>query len=262
MEYEINLSDYAEDAKGLQPGMSIKVPHLGCSCSNAMKITEEVEGTQYKCFKCGAYLFHSSYNSPRERLARQATYEATMRIRADVSYELPVDFSRTIPPIGLAWLGLGGWTLNMIDKYNVGWSEELRRVILPCHAGYTARSVHSWNQPKYLEKVPNGVMWESQNESFNKWCVICEDILSAGRCGNFLKAYAILGTSLSTKQLTRFIDKDVMLWLDPDKGGLSGVRNIAPRLGMVTNSVHIIHSDADPKSLTDNKIKEFICTTN
>lgn len=234
-----------------------------------MKVTVKVEGTTYYCFKCNAYHFESSFNSPRERLRRQKTFDALQRLQADKDYSLPADFSHSIPHQGLTWLGVAGWTLDMIARYNIGWSQELNRVILPVvdnctHIGYTARAVESWQQPKYLEMCPSGVMWKSSNitsgeKLSNKHAVICEDILSAGRCGEFMLAYSILGTSLDTSQLLTFKEyKKVYLWLDPDKGGIKGVQGIIHRLSMVTD-VKVIRSQKDPKLLTDNEIRRYLC---
>jgi len=260
----INPEDYPNTLR-MNPGESIKVPHLGCSESKAMKVTEQTEGTMYKCFKCGAFTFNNAFNSPRERLRRQVIYEATMRIKADVSYELPVDFSQTLPPEGLAWVGQGGWTIEMMAKYRIGWSQELNRVILPVGVqGYTARSVHAWLKPKYLEMVPRGTMWESLHLSKGvnlSRCVIVEDILSAGRCGEFMKSYALLGTSLDTKLLMQFnVYSIVYIWLDNDKGGTSGLKGMINRLKLVTK-VKVIRSDSDPKSYTDKDIRRYLCVT-
>jgi len=256
---EIDPTDYPE-VKNLPLGATIKVPHKGCSESNAMKVHCVVEGLRFYCHKCGEYHFESSFNSPRERLRRQAAYKAVMEMQADASYDLPADLSHTIPAIGLAWLGRGGWTLEMISKYKIGWSPKLNRVIIPvCPIGYTARAVESWQVPKYLEKVPNSSIWESLGDPGTDICVICEDALSAGRCGEFLKSFALFGTSISSSMLntcTKY--RKVILWLDPDRGGLQGLKKISNRIRMVCDEVQIIHSDKDPKCLTDDEIKRLL----
>lgn len=255
---DINPEDYPE-ARKLQPGDSIKVPHLNCSGSAAMKIRCEVAGLRFYCHKCGSHHFESSFNSPRERLRRQAAYDATMKIKADGSFDLPADFSQTLPPNGLAWLGAGGWTLEMQKRYKVGWSERLNRVIIPvCPIGYIARSVESWQKPKYIEKAPENSYWVSGSERTTT-CVITEDILSAGRCGKFMQAFSILGTSLSTAMLNKFLGyKTIFVWLDPDRGGINGVKNMSKRIMLVCDDVRIITSESDPKCLSDDKIKELL----
>lgn len=255
---DINPEDYPE-AKNLQPGDCIKVPHLNCSGSAAMKIRAEVDGLKFYCHKCGAYHFESSFNSPRERLRRQAAYDAAMEIKANGSYDPPADFSHAISPSGLAWLGAGGWTLEMQRKYNVGWSETLNRVIIPvCPIGYIARAVESWQKPKYIEKAIPDSYWVSSPRETGK-AVICEDVLSAGRVGNFMTGWSILGTMMTTGILRKFMRYEtIYLWLDPDKGGIDGVKKNISRLRLVCNDVRIVTSERDPKCLSDVKIKELL----
>lgn len=259
---EINPDDYTDKIGHLSVGESIKINHLGCSESNSMKVTEQVEGTLFYCFKCCSTAFKSSFNSPRERLRRQTIFEETMRIKADVSYDLPADSSQTLPSDALVWLGTGGWTLEMMRQYRIQWSEKLSRVILPVSPiGYTARAVSKWQNPKYLEKAPRNAYWVSsvQHKDLTS-CVICEDILSAGRCGEFMQSYSILGTSISTTTLSMLSKyKRVYIWLDPDRGGISGVKSMYRRLCLVCEEVIVVHSKSDPKCLTDNDIKELLC---
>ncbi len=265
---DINPNDYTRVTDQLQIGSTRKVPHLECSQSNVLRIENTVEGFKFYCFKCREYMFSSNFNSPAERLRRLQIVEEQTKRQADKDYSLPADFSHKISPRGLAWLGRGGWTIEMIKKYNIGFSVALNRVILPIvyesiHRGYTARAVESWQSPKYLELCGQGVMWESveaSSTSPRKGAVICEDILSAGRCGEYMKAYSMLGTTLDTEQLTKLMNYDrVYVWLDNDKGGRDGLLKIVPRLGMFTD-VRIIRSDVDPKLLTDDKIKDKLCS--
>ncbi len=262
----INPNDYKIYTDKLQVGMHRKVPHLNCSKSACLRLGHEVEGISFYCFKCGETGWQSSFNSPAERAKRKAIFEAYQEAKASCSYNVPLDCSQNIPPKGLAWLGAGGWTIDLITRYAVQWSDNLSRVVLPItyngiQIGYTARAVESWQQPKYLEKCPSGGMWESYRSNLAelKACVVCEDILSAGRCGEHIKAYSILGTSLSTKQLSTFMQYDrIYLWLDPDKGGRVGVLSMINRLRMFSEVI-VVTSKEDPKKLTDAKIRGYLC---
>ena len=254
---DINPSDYPCALK-LHPGDCIKVPHLGCSNSPAMKIRCCVDGIKFYCHKCGSYHYENSFNSPRERLRRLEIYNRAMELQANTSYDVPADASQTIPADGLTWLGKGGWTVRMIREHNITWSESLNRVIIPVQPfGYTARSVHSWLKPKYLEKSPQGAFWTRSPDESSQACVITEDILSAGRCGCILPAYALLGTSVDTATLSLFIKyKTVFVWLDPDKAGVTGSKKLIHRLRIICDDVRLVHSDTDPKLLPDNEIQE------
>ena len=266
---DIYPDDYKAITDMLQVGMHRKVPHKNCSSSACLRIGHEVEGISFYCFKCGETSWLSSFNSPAERAKRRAIYEAYQEAKASRSFDIPLDCSQNIPPKGLAWLGAGGWTIDLITRYAVQWSGNLSRVIIPIvshgsQIGYTARAVESWQRPKYLEKCPDGGMWESESGTHvgepldGSSAVICEDILSAGRCGEIMKAYSILGTSLNTKQLSTLMHYDrIYLWLDPDNGGRDGVLSMINRLRMFSEVI-IITSEVDPKKLTDKEIRSYL----
>lgn len=263
---DIIPSDYLSITSKLPVGAVRKVPHEGCSNSACLRIENSVDGLKFYCFKCREYLFESYLNSPQERARRLASQEAYREARASVSYDLPSDFSHSIAPGGLAWLGSGGWTVSIIRHYNIGYSEKLNRVILPVYfkgnySGYIARAVEAWQRPKYLEKVKPGCIWGSSGTNMRQQgvAVICEDILSAGRCGEFIQGYALLGTSLGTELLNHFKRyKKILLWLDPDKGGKSGIKTMIHRLRLFSE-VCVIQSSVDPKLLTNTEIKEKLC---
>lgn len=262
---DIFPDDYRGITDNLLVGASRKVPHNGCSSSNCLRIENTVDGLKYYCFKCHEYLFVSSYNSPAEKARRTAAYAAYTEARANVSYDLPPDFSHNLPPTALYWLGSGGWTIDMIERYNIGWSAKLNRVIIPIvpkdsTQGYVARAVESWQQPKYLEKVKPGSIWVSKRIMPYEagTCVVCEDILSAGRCGEFIQGYALLGTSLDTKNLKLLSQYDhVLLWLDPDAGGKAGVKSMVNRLRLFT-ACTIVQSDKDPKYYSRSELWQIL----
>lgn len=262
---DIIPDDYKKTTDRLQLGSYQKVPHLECSQSKVLRIENTLEGFKFFCFKCREYAFGSNYNSPAERLRRTEVLAEQTKRMADKNYSLPADFSHNISARGLAWLGKGGWTIRMMQRYNIGFSVALNRVILPVvynsiHQGYTARAVESWQQPKYLELCRDGVMWESIGRCIApKACVLCEDILSAGRCGEYMKAYSMLGTTLSTEQLTVLMNYDkIFIWTDNDTGGRDALLKAVPRLRMFSD-VHIVRSEVDPKLLTNDEIRSYLC---
>jgi len=261
---EIRPEEYTGVTSKLQIGGSAKVPHNGCSSSPAMKITNDVDGLKFFCFKCREYCFESSFNSPRERLRRQEAFEAYEQARACTSYELPPDCSQSIPEAGLAWLGSGGWTGAFIRHYKIQWSQKLQRVIIPIvpdgnYMGYIGRAIESWQWPKYLEKTKEGAYWKSGPQDCRQLStVVTEDILSAGKCGKIYPSYALLGTSLGTpllNELTKY--SRVYLWLDPDKGGVNGVKTMINRLRFFTEVI-VLKSRDDPKRLPDDEIRRLL----
>lgn len=262
---EINPDEYTGITSRLQLGASIKTAHNGCSSGAAMRITHSIDGMQFYCFKCREYNIMSSHNSPAERLRKQAILQAYIEARSEESYDLPEDCSQKIPESGLSWLGRAGWTEELIVRYNILWSTKLHRVVLPVvthgvYMGYIARACESWQKPKYLEKCQAGAYWHSfeNHECIQLYTAVTEDILSAGRCAAILPSYALLGTSLGTPLLNELVKyQKIFLWLDPDKGGRSGVKSMINRLRLFTE-VQVVQSRDDPKRLTDTEIRSYL----
>ena len=87
---------------------------------------------------------------------------------------------------------------------------------------------------------------------------VCEDILSAGRCGEFIQGYALLGTSLDTKNLNLLSQYNhVLLWLDPDAGGKAGIKSMVNRLRLFT-ACTIVQSDKDPKYYSRSELWQIL----
>jgi len=239
-----------------------KVPHPGCSSSNALRIEYTPEGFTFYCFKCNEFWIDKKAVSVAERKRKEAIYRETKKKQAERSITLPADFSQNTHPKGLAWLGKAGWTSRIIQLYNVGWSDSLHRVILPIeyqgYKGYTARAVESWQQPKYLECIQNKHPWVSLTPGDT--LVLTEDILSAGRVAEYLPAMALLGTTLNPISLSIIqLYNKIFIWLDPDNAGIKGAIGVRKRLGL-TKEVQIVRSDKDPKLLSNKEIKEKLCS--
>ena len=146
---------------------------------------------------------------------------------------------------------------SLWPEFNVGWSERLQRVILPCsndtcYIGYTARGLYK-NQIKYIERIKhNEVTYFNRldNDTLRTWldtCIVVEDWMSAAVISQVADCYPLLGTSASIKilgHLARYTC--VYLWLDPDKAGLKGRIALLKELRLLTR-VQIIESSNDPK---------------
>ena len=245
---------YTHITDKLAIGQVIKVPHDGCSESNALRIERLPKGVTFYCYKCGEYWFNSEINSLAETQRRQKIYDATKKKQAERNISLPVDFSQNIRASGLVWLGKAGITNKIIQLYNIGWSDSLNRVIIPIYRdkkyiGYVARSVEKFQQPKYLEcllyKYPFYI-----NKGGGTLCIV-EDILSAIRISRYTSSLALLGTKLnqySSKIINRY--EMLIVWLDPDKAGIKGSILIRKKYNGF-KIVIIIKSLKDPKLLND-----------
>lgn len=241
----------------ISPGCTRKLPHEGCSDSAALCVTNSEDGYIVYCFKCGHTEFIPHHDSIAERAERKAVMLAQRKLIDSRSYDLPIDFSYELPTDSLVWLGTAGWTLEMTRRYGIGYSKELQRTILPLSEGFTARSLKE--KPKYIEKSPADAYWEStKGNQLVTVLGVTEDILSAGRLGEFIPSMALCGTSISTHQLSLLKNYNkILVWLDPDKAGVSGTAKAVPRLSLFSD-VTVVHNQPEPKHMTNNKIVEVL----
>lgn len=224
-----------------------------------MKITSNEKGISFHCFKCGAtaWVWHAD-QTYRSRKVREDEISKMQTEKNRSGYGLPVDFSHTIASAGLAWLGSGGWTSDLIEKHGVGWSDKLQRVILPVKPqGYTARAVFPDQQPKYLEKAPDNAFWLSS--TIVNTLAITEDILSAGRVGEFMPTQALLGTTVGICAPPVSVS-EVVLWLDNDRAGKRCRAAFKRKLQWFPSIVlRDIETPKDPKCYSRDEIKEILC---
>jgi DNA primase len=240
-------------------GQRTKIPHQGCSESNALSVTNEVLGYMFHCFKCGwSKVVPHEDQTFRDRQRREAEKAAYRSEKERTGCDLPVDFSHNLGGAGLAWLGHGGWTSDLIRYHKVGWSDRLSRVIFEvCPTGYIGRAVNPEQQPKYLSKAPKGAYWLSSATPVDRVCIV-EDILSAGRVGEHYPAVALLGTNPTVPDFVLSC-REVILWLDGDRAGDGCRIKIADHLKWIPSiKVRHIKTTADPKLHTGQDISRLI----
>ena len=252
---KINPSDY--NYKALAAGSSVKYAHKGCSSSLAMKVTVNVDGCLFKCFKCNetAFVRHEG-QSWRDRKQRETEIAAAHAEKAREGFALPVDFSRQIGMAGLAWLGSGGWTTALIDHYKIGWSDKLNRVVIPIQPmGYIARAVFEDQHPKYLAKAQAKARWYSAPITQGAM-VVTEDVLSAGRTGQMVQTEALLGTP---KDWVPPIGVTHLgIWTDDDKAGEACRAAVKRRSIWLGVRITDIVTKRDPKCYSDHEITDIL----
>ena len=185
----------------------------------------------------------------------------------DVTYD-HTEFSRE----ARLWLYKSGLTTTIWRKYNIGYSKRLERVVLPIYstAGdliwYQCRAILTGQKPKYLQpsRDKNNIYYESRNPTISRTVIVVEDILSFIRvteATNTTKRYNVftpLGTKLSSGQIRALSEYDeVITWLDNDRAGITGARNISKVMSLVC-SVRNIREDKDPKCYSNKQIKEIL----
>jgi DNA primase len=182
--------------------------------------------------------------------------------------ELPNDFTLDIPIDSFSWLARGGISVIHARNRGIGWSDRLGRIVLPIYKDgelvyWQARAVTPGQSPKYSNPpVSKSEILYTVGDSRDKSrVVVTEDILSAIRVGAHCPSACILGTKVSDSQARQLAEYDrVSFWLDPDAAGRGGAAAGKRTLGLVTNA-DIISSDADPKCLSERKIREILQLT-
>lgn len=259
-------------AKTLQAGRRTRIEC--CAQDKSLLLSNEERGYRAYCFRCGprGFIAHGDFSIDQLRRRREE-----FALLQEAHVRLPKDFTTTIPPKEAVWLYKAGISHEVALHYKFGYSESLRRVILPVMdseklIGFTARSTIG-AKPKYIER-----MVQTSSAVFNAdpaivlpatkdWCmdagpdlVITEDILSAVRVGRIARrCMALLGTSANAEQLAG-IDacNTIAVWLDPDRPGRRAAFNITRRLALYGKTVRTVPSTRDPKYYSNREIRGLL----
>ncbi len=257
-------SEWLDIAQALRLGQSRRVQH--CGNSTSMKVTHDDEGLSAYCFRCSEHGFKSHG-------IRRLSDVFAEREFIKQGVQLPLDYTQVIPTIPATWLYKSGVSAPIAASYGVGWSERMRRVILPVYAGsgwsdlavIQARAVDAGHMPKYLNQEgvgKGGVLFVAHRAREVPSCtsvVITEDILSAIRVdGAGVPAVSTLGTKLSDAQAGLLMQYDeIIIWLDPDEAGLTGAMKMRRKL-MGCKKVRIVQSTHDPKEYCNEQILQHL----
>lgn len=230
-------------------------------------------------FNGRAYHLYDFREKTSEVYEPQLTLEqriAYLRARNDAGQEaakkttLPypmVKHPRDWPNKARVWLYQAGWTDDDIAATRAYWAPRMERVVLPLQMldgsqRWIARAVDG-ESPKYL--FPQGM---SRGGGAVRRplglpadvAIVTEDYLSAYRVTNALDVdgIAALGTSLDRDALVKIAStyEEVGVWLDPDKWGQAGGTQIRQSLQRLGVDARIMHSERDPKYLSDTQIAE------
>ena len=259
--------EWKSKAKNLPLGQKTR-SNCECGDGNTLVINHNTKYFSCHCFRCGLQEFEDKGTQTLAEIAEMNKLNERAR-NTKLKLELPHDYTEDIPLLGRLWLYKAGIGERLWKKYRIGYSEHLKRVILPVYdrAGklqwYQCRAVHKSQKPKYIQPSygRETVLFSSQRISTQtkERVVIVEDILSAIRVGEVSPTISILGTKLTTSQANTITTyKSVDIWLDPDSAGIKGAASIKRTLGL-TSEARIIRSQQDPKMLTDQQIEEALC---
>jgi len=159
---------------------------------------------------------------------------------------------------------------QLIDKYQLMWSPQTNRLVLPfiyktkCVGGQL-RSLDKRPMRKYLNVGDTGI-WNPNNllaTIVANWAmttiVVVEDIISAIRINEILPAVALCGTKTdnSTKETLRKLGKTIILWLDSDIPGQNACKKLKCSL-QLTNDVKVIKTELDPKCYKKADLESYL----
>jgi hypothetical protein len=237
-------------------------------CSGKMDrplvVTRTPKGWKYFCHRCGEKGKRSANQlSPSEWLAWQK-HKEVKEFSTQKDVQLPVGFTRNIPAEGLAWLFKYGITEEDIERYAIGYSRVLNRVVLPVYnqkgklVYYQARTLIPVTEknPKYMNVKAQGRkdVWFKACPWASEQIVFVEDILSAIRVSHTENCIGLLYAYIPDRLILEYTGFEVILWLDPDKHNRMLTR--VNRWRSFGENIKMIRSNKDPKYYTDEEIEE------
>jgi hypothetical protein len=187
--------------------------------------------------------------------------------------QLPRDATTKIPTIGLGWLYKYYITDEEIKKYNICYSEQYPRLILPVYSGeeliyWQGRSFklpYTKDNPKYLNIRQSGaknVFFKVEDIHYtDNTLVVVEDILSAIRVGRTHNSLALLGSYFPSIILNEFRGyENIIIYLDHDKWTTAIKASI--KFNKLTGKRFIVKDHLlDPKVLSPLDLEKFLTET-
>lgn len=214
------------------------------------------------CFGCRYYV------PPTDTLeGRVARFRP---LTEDINYEatitpIPIDASTLLSQRSLEWIKGYGISDAELEQHRILYSEEKDQLIFPIYgeSGIVAWQARNFN-PERLAKgkyysVGNFDSIEVQFGDFdNEEIVLTEDYISALKVSRHTNASPIFGAHISNNRLNRFIRrfKYLAVWLDYDKA--VEARKATLRALQHGFEARSIHTQLDPKELSDKDIQRYL----
>lgn len=261
---------WLEIAKNLPQGKSVRAtcPECGIENKRNAKISHQYAKYTVYCFKCDFTDYEYKGQQTLQDISKLRELDERAKEFQQAPIRLPNDFSTDIPSIGRLWLYKAAISEATWKNYGIGYSPSMCRVILPVYnetnelVWVQARAVLPKQEPKYCQpsRERKSIMFQARcGRTDLQYAVITEDILSAIRVGKHVDCFSLLGTKLTTEQAVMLSAySTIIIWLDGDKAGRKGTKNIIKSLSLIT-TVKVIRTPNDPKSYTNKEIKRFLC---
>lgn len=238
-----------------------------CGPGDVVLVTHQLDGLHAYCFRCDDARVERRELSLAEKVAALKARETALSELRHCN--LPSDFTPEIPPEYAVWLYKASITKDQARELGFGWSPGLQRIILPVYgddgelAFIQARAVKQGQQPKYLNtagaNAASALFQTSTIDSGTPFVVVTEDMLSAVRCGAYGASAALCGVSANDAKVLKLLPAKVLLcWLDPDPAGQKAMRKFIRAASLLHPDVRLVHSEKDPKLLSNAQIKQHI----
>ena len=245
--------DWVEIAEELEVSTSTRI-NCECGVGKTAQVTHNFNHYRLWCYRCS-----------RQEIKKKSNVKLTVKGKELCQkLELPKDFTTEIPDIAMVWLWKRGIGKALWTKYNLGWIEEVNRLIVPCRkqgklVGVIARDVTGTMERKVLNSVGRTDSWfyaVNEHSLLPMTLVVVEDCFSCMKVGEVQDCVALNGTSLDHEGVLKCLKySTVVVLLDPDDAGRRASSKIKKQLGSLVD-VRVLCPDKDPKYLT----KEEICS--
>lgn len=208
------------------------------------------------CFSCGYQESINGISKFKETLLSQPLKSKLY---------LPEDSCFNYPERTLDWIYQYELTITDLLNNNVVWSEYRKRLIFPVYG--TDKDLIAF-QGRYFgeEKKAKWFGMGNLKDTFNilgqdNKLILTEDVISAIKLSKVTMAMPLYGCECPSERFERLYKLfgykfDIRIWLDPDMRPKALKHS---RLGSLMGlKVSTIYSEADPKEIPYNKIKDFI----
>ena len=254
-------------------GRTVRLPHETDECTGSSKSlavwrTEDdvIHGYCHRCSKRGSY---------RKAFSTALSSKSRENGKGDGVSSHPVTNNKTIPKDSTGdvyewaikarvWATSRGITAEEVKRYGIVYSKYTNSIYLPIYsdenlAGYVCKPFNE-GMPKYITRWNDreNALWINEIDD-SKPIVLTEDILSAIVVGRYINTIALVGVNITTHQLAYLSKFDrFIIWLDNDNPQVKMKQLQARNKLSLFGDVRVIHTDRDPKYLSEAEIKEVL----
>jgi len=173
------------------------------------------------------------------------------------------------PSRARAWLYRYGITNKEIKDYGIFYNPTNMRVGIPVFGADGIRAIQyrkifdkPYDEgPKYYTVTGTDVpIYRSRNWSNSSTVVLCEDAISAIKCGRFLPSAALVGTYLNDKHINELVTNydTFLIFLDDDNPAVRLQQLVLKNRLSVFGEARIIHTDKDPKEYSNEALSRIL----